>query len=569
MNNESQQALSTAISLHSQGRLDEADAIYTQVLAREPRQADAMHLHGVVAHQRGLHTRAVSAISQALVLQPGHPGYLNNLGEAYRSLRQYPQAVSCYQQALEANPKDGNALNNLGMALHQQHRFEESQAAFERAIAAAPGDPEVLTNLGNMLRDQGEHDHAAQCYQQAVEQVPEYAPAHAWLGVTLHELERHDEAIAAMQRAVCLDPLNQEIHANLKRVRWNLNQRKHLHDSYRAACKQLPNSAEAHMNLAQSLLVNGNFAEALVSSQRSVALGAGVARAHSLLGQAQMALGDKLEGIHAHQRAHELAGDDPLVAEEFAAALSLVDKHAGARDVLRDALALAPRRSGILGRLCIALRELQDPSLDELVDYDRFMHSELIEVPSGFSDLAQFNAALHEALKQQHIGANHALEQSMRGGIQTENNLFQNPNGLVALLKQQISKTIDHFIAGLPDNAAHPFLRFKPQQYVYTGAWSTILKQTGYDGSHIHNEGWLSGTYYVEAPNLSDAQHAAEEGYLQFGEPPRVHTSERNYRVRSVAPQVGRVVLFPSYYWHGVRVFHTGGRRHSVSFDVI
>ena len=569
MSNESQQTLSAAIALHSQGRLDEADAIYKSVLAREPRHADALHLHGVVAHQRGLHTRAVSLISQALALQPGHPGYLNNLGEAHRSLRQYPQAVACYQQALRAKPRDANALNNLGLALHHQHRFEESRAAFERAKVLAPGDPEVLTNFGNMLRDQGDYSQAARCYQQAVDHVPEFAPAHAWLGVTLHELTRHDEAIAAMQRALRLDPLNQEIHANFKRIRWNLNQRERLHDSYRLACEQLPHCAEAHMNLAQSLLVNGDYAHALVASQRAVALAPGSARAQSLLGQTQMALGNTVGGIQAHQRAHELASDDPLVAEELGAALSRVGSHDRARGVLQDAHTLAPRRSGILGRLCIALRELQDPALDELLDYDHFVLSEFIDTPPGFEDLAQFNVALHAALKVLHIGANHALEQSMRGGIQTENNLFQNPTGLVALLKQQITKTIDRFIDGLPSNCEHPFLRFKPSRYVFTGAWSTILNHAGYDGSHIHNEGWLSGTYYVAAPDLSAAQHAAREGYLQFGEPPRVHASERNCAVRSVAPEVGRVVLFPSYFWHGVRVFHDGGQRHSVSFDVI
>lgn len=29
------------------------------------------------------------------------------------------------------------------------------------------------------------------------------------------------------------------------------------------------------------------------------------------------------------------------------------------------------------------------------------------------------------------------------------------------------------------------------------------------------------------------------------------------------------MVLFPSYYWHGVRPFHDGGIRHSVSYDIL
>jgi hypothetical protein len=36
-----------------------------------------------------------------------------------------------------------------------------------------------------------------------------------------------------------------------------------------------------------------------------------------------------------------------------------------------------------------------------------------------------------------------------------------------------------------------------------------------------------------------------------------------------IAPQVGTVVLFPSYYWHGVQKFDRNGVRHSVSYDLI
>ena len=569
MSQQASPSLATAVALHSQGRLDEADAIYRDVLARDPSNADALHLHGLVAHQRGLHSNAVSLVSKALELRPGNPAYLNNLGEAHRALHQYARAIDCYQQALAVNPRDGNALNNLGMALHHQHRFTESEAAFARALEVTPNDPEVLTNLGNMLRDSDRRDQALERYQRAVHSAPDFAPAHAWMGVTLYELDRPDAAIASMQRAVELDPLSQETHSNLKRIRWNLNRLDELHRSYQDVCTWLPNSAEAHANLAESLVRHAEDAEALEAAQRAVTLDPSSARARSLLAQAYFALKQYDQAIEQHEHALRLADDDPLLAEEFATALIVAGRPAYARDVLLGAHRLAPRRSGILGRLCIALRELDDPQLAALVDYDRFVLSELIDTPDGFTDLAQFNAALHEELAQQHVTPNHALEQSMRGGTQTQNNLFQTPSGLVAVLKRQIERVIDRFVAGMPNDDRDPFLRFKPDSYVFTGAWSTILHEAGYDGSHIHNEGWLSGTYCVVAPDLTPAQHAAKEGYLQFGEPPKMYVTERNRMVQSVAPEVGRLVLFPSYYWHGVRPFNDGGIRHSVSYDII
>ena len=54
--------LQSAIALHQQGQLDQAEAIYRQLLEFEPRNAYALHLLGVIAHQTGHHQSAVVII---------------------------------------------------------------------------------------------------------------------------------------------------------------------------------------------------------------------------------------------------------------------------------------------------------------------------------------------------------------------------------------------------------------------------------------------------------------------------------------------------------------------------
>ncbi len=554
---------------HGAGDLDGADGLYRQALRLRPDHPDALHLHGVVAHQRGRHQEAVDSIGRALALRPGNPAFLNNLGEAYRGQRQFNEAIDCYRRALAASPRDAHALNNLGLALHHSHRFHEAGQAFAEALAASPGDPEILANLGHLHRDRGDLEGALARYRDAVEAAPGFAPAHAWLGVTLYELGQGTQAVAALTRATELAPLDVEAHNNLKRVRWNLDQREHLHDSFRRACERLPRMPDAHLNLAESLLLSDEYAAARAAVDAALALAPGSARAHSLMGRALAGLGRREEAVAAHERALALDPEDPLLREECAGALLLAGRPARAREVLAHGHATAPRRSGILARMTIAMNELRDPQVTALVDYRRFVHPQLIHVPEGFANLESFNAALHAELERQHLTPNHALEQTMRGGTQTLNNLFQNPTGLVAVLKRHIEQVVDAYVGSLPDDPSHPFLRYRNPRYVFTGAWSTILRGGGYDGSHIHNEGWLSGTYYVRVPELTPAQHAAREGYIQFGEPPPMFASPRNVTERAVAPEVGLAVLFPSYYWHGVRRFDGGGVRHSVSFDIV
>jgi uncharacterized protein (TIGR02466 family) len=161
------------------------------------------------------------------------------------------------------------------------------------------------------------------------------------------------------------------------------------------------------------------------------------------------------------------------------------------------------------------------------------------------------------------------MDQTMRGGTQTPNNLFQHPTGLVRVLKEQISKVILGFIDDLEADSGHPFLRFINRDFVFTGVWSTIIKEDGFDRSHVHNEGWMSGTYYAMIPQFDENQLHERDGCIQFGEPNGMYASERNTTQRIIPPQIGTVVLFPSYYWHGVRAFDRNGVRHSISYDLI
>jgi Flp pilus assembly protein TadD len=66
--------LAEAVRHHGAGDLTRADALYRRVLAVDPEHPDALHLHGVVAHQRGRHQAAVEHIRRAVEHRPGHHG---------------------------------------------------------------------------------------------------------------------------------------------------------------------------------------------------------------------------------------------------------------------------------------------------------------------------------------------------------------------------------------------------------------------------------------------------------------------------------------------------------------
>lgn len=98
--------------------------------------------------------------------------------------------------------------------------------------------------------------------------------------------------------------------------------------------------------------------------------------------------------------------------------------------------------------------------------------------------------------------------------------------------------------------------------------WATQAAQSGYIDTHIHEESWLSGAYYVELPDVirdDDPQHA---GWIEFGRPYRGLPTMPEEMLRCIRPQVGELRPFPSYFFHRTLPCAGPGERISVSFDL-
>ena len=76
---------------------------------------------------------------------------------------------------------------------------------------------------------------------------------------------------------------------------------------------------------------------------------------------------------------------------------------------------------------------------------------------------------------------------------------------------------------------------------------------------HFHVFGWMSSAYYARLPGGGEQERKRHEGWIEFGRPPAMYGLELEPR-RIVEPKVGRLVLFPSYMFHGTVPFGGQGR---------
>jgi len=277
------QTLQLAIGHHEAGRLQQAEALYRQILGVQPNHPEALNLLGVLALQAGRPDLAISFIRQVIAVKPHFAGAFNNLGAALDDLGRTDEAIDAYRQAVRIDPLYVHALNNLGTALRRADRLQQSVACFHQLIALNPQLAEAHCNLGASLCALHEFDAALAACRQAIALKPDFAQAYVNLGNVLGNQGALADAIEAYRRAVELAPGLHEASNNLGSALSESRQMEEAVAAFQHALKINPNSADTLTNLGVCLQASGRPHEAFASFQRAIQINPNHVLAHSNL----------------------------------------------------------------------------------------------------------------------------------------------------------------------------------------------------------------------------------------------------------------------------------------------
>jgi tetratricopeptide (TPR) repeat protein len=212
----------------------------------------------------------------------------------------------------------------------------------------------------------------------------------------------------------------------------------------------------------------------------------------------------------------------------------------------------------------MAWRQLGDARYQSLCDYEVMVRAYDLDAPPGYATMTTFNEALRDSLNRLHVLETHPLDQSLRHGSQTTRSLLTIDDPVIKQYLKALEAPIRAYIGDMrePD---HPWSGRKNERFKFSGCWSVKLKPKGYHINHLHPEGWISSAYYVSLPEVTRSGQG-QEGWIKFGEP-RWPTPGCTVE-KVVQPKEGRLVLFPSYMWHGTIPF-SEGERLTAPFDVV
>jgi predicted O-linked N-acetylglucosamine transferase (SPINDLY family) len=210
-----QAKLNQGLVLHRQGKLADAERCYGEVLQRQPKHFDALHLLGVIARQTRRTERGVELIKRAIGLNPKVAAAYGNLGNALMDLKRPAEALASYDKAIALKPDVAEAHYNRGNALRELKRPVEALVSYDKAIALKPDVAEAHSNRGNALMDLKRPAEALASYDRAIALKPDFAAAHNNRGNSLRNLKRLAEALASYETAIALKPDFEFLYGNL------------------------------------------------------------------------------------------------------------------------------------------------------------------------------------------------------------------------------------------------------------------------------------------------------------------------------------------------------------------
>jgi len=437
-----------------------------------------------------------------------------------------------------------------------------------------------------------------------------------WTGLLHRSLDDHAQAIEAFDRAARIAPRDAGIAHGLARVRFEAGL--DARDDYARALLLAPDNGDILIGGFAARIAMGEGAG--VADDLAVLLGRhpGWIAGHQQYAQVQALLGRSDQAAVSIEAALRQFPRDPALwqarldlavrREEFAAIPGLLSQAAvaaigpestalyaaisasetGALETAEDHFARVPADFAPLWRLRFLLRggwlDEALPLIDQmLAGPDRaetwpYAHAAWRMAGDPRADwllgesIRTFDLAsalppldrLGDRLRQLHHVSGEYLDQSVRGGTQTDGPLFSRIDPELRAVRGVVLGAVDRYRRDLaPIDPNHPLLGpSRDRRLRFAGSWSVKLRPGGAHANHVHPQGWISSALYIALPESEPER----QGWLTLGEP-QSSLGLGLAPLHFVEPRPGRLVLFPSWLWHGTLPFRAGERL-TIAFDI-
>ncbi len=285
------------------GRIDEAEALFRDLLADHPDNPRALLGRGQILSRRGQWQEALAPLKAAAEHPTARRSARVALAETYLRSGDAAAAEAERQRAAEApadlpwpdpfldaarpfqtglQPRIDRAL-----ALLRNGQIEEAGALMSQVLHDHPQSDEAHLTMGKVLIQGGAPDEAQKELRRAIELNPGLVNGHFLLAGAQMLQQDFEAAERSYLRTIALKPTHGLAHLNLGNCLLKQGRRVKGLEAFRNAVRHDPDLADAHLELGALLLQDGEVEEALPHLETAVRLDGKNDRARGLLAQAR------------------------------------------------------------------------------------------------------------------------------------------------------------------------------------------------------------------------------------------------------------------------------------------
>ena len=508
-------------------RYDDAIDCFSKAIQIDPSYAAAHNNMGSAFAERGDLDRAVVSYSRAIEINPLLAQAHNNLGSARRATGDTRGAVESFRYAIEIDPSYAAPHNNLGRALHSMGKMNDAIRHFRKAIQIKPHDADAYNDMGLAQNEAGRVDDAMSSFLQALKIKPDYVAAYTNLGNAQKIIGDEEKAIATFHKALSINPKHAESYNSLGTSQKSCGDLKGATESYCQALNIKPDYADASYNMGIVLLELGRYQESLEFLERAIQL---YPHDSQQLDKVQSFLLKNLYFFSDKQRFLECLDD----------------------------LLRAGKCNAVIGSFCCRARltcglQRDNPFCNDPLRY--VFETSLLET-CDFHSI--FVKPAYDILDDKRISRkNQGL---LVNANQTSGNILANEDNFSKEVCKIIRLAIAKYKAA-HKHSAEGFLVNWPDDYSLFG-WLVGYKSGGSIRPHMHENGWLSGSVYINVPRSG----RPDDGNLVVSLSDEID-SKGHKKVIDVA--TGSLCLFPASLHHYTIPFDSSEDRVVLAFDVI
>ena len=464
-----------------------------------------------------------------------------------------PLPLEDVDRALKIAPYDPRLWHVKGLIHRQQDRRELALPALHRAAELAPSEPLIAHGLAKTSLEAGLP--SVELFGRAMKAGPNNPDVVLGLVSALLAEGRAGEAVEGLETALRRSPLWTAGHVLLASMRWAEGEREGFTRSFDEALVQYPSSMELRREQLVALVEAEHFDDAMARIEDGLAR---FGEQLLFLSHRAALLSERGDVEAADALFLQLAGIGAPALDMWRVRHLLRAGRPDEASVVMDCWLGTADAEMFWHYAASAWRLTGDPRSDWLEGDERLVAS--YDLNGRLPPLDR----LADVLRGLHVSKSEFHSQSVRGGTQTDGNLFHRIEPEIVALREAVRKTVAEHSAQLPPiDPDHPLLRSRPEAIQFTGAWSVRLLAGGHHANHVHPMGWLSSAFYLVLPPDLGRDDA---GWLTLGEP-QAQLGLTLPPHRMIEPKPGTLALFPSWMWHGTRRFGEGERL-TVAFDV-